>query len=95
MANTLLLKAFDMGYITNEQREKAEKYKRETGVNDETAVREMKLMSEDMILDVYVMIYRYPREQEPEITEDNFTKQFTYKQLTRYQDWDLRQKNQK
>lgn len=84
MANTLLLKAFDMGYITNEQREKAEKYKRETGVNDETAVREMKLMSEDMILDVYVMIYHYPKEQEPEVTEDNFVKQFTYKQLTRF-----------
>ena len=84
MANTLLSKAFEIGYISGIQREKAERYKRETGANDETAIREMKLLSEDDVLDIYVMIYHYTKETESELSDDSFAKQFTYKQLTRY-----------
>lgn len=81
MANTLLSKALEIGYITKEQKDKAEQYKKETGSNDETAVREMKLMTEDAILDVYATIYHYEKEIAPEIADDSFAKQFTYKQL--------------
>lgn len=84
MANTLLSKAAELGYITKEQQEKAEKYKKETGVGDEIAASEMKLLTEDKILDIYEKIYHYHRELEPEITDDSFVKQFSYKQLIRY-----------
>ena len=84
MANTLLSKAYESGYISKAQMEKAEKYKRETGVNDETAIREMKILSEDMILDMYENIYHYHKETDPDISDTAFPKQFTYKQLTRY-----------
>ena len=77
MANTLLSKAVEIGYISELQREKAEKYKRETGANDEIAIREMKLLSEDEVLDIYVMMYNYKKETETEFTDDSFAKQFT------------------
>ena len=84
MANTLLSKAVEIGYISELQREKAEKYKRETGTNDEIAIREMKLLSEDEVLDIYVMMYNYKKETEPEFTDDSFAKQFTYKHLSKH-----------
>jgi len=84
MANTLLSKAYESGYISKAQMEKAEKYKRETGVNDETAIREMKILSEDMILDMYENIYHYHKETDSDILDTAFPKHFTYKQLTRY-----------
>lgn len=84
MANTLLSKAVEIGYISELQREKAEKYKRETGTNDEIAIREMKLLSEDEVLDIYVMMYNYQKETEPGFTDDSFAKQFTYKHLSKH-----------
>lgn len=84
MANTLLSKAVEIGYISELQRENAEKYKRETGANDEIAIREMKLLSEDEVLDIYVMMYNYKKETEPEFTDDSFAKQFTYKHLSKH-----------
>ncbi|MCR4719088.1 MAG: GspE/PulE family protein [Firmicutes bacterium] len=84
MANTLLSKAFELEYITKEQFEKAEKYKKETGVGDETAASEMKLLTEENILDIYGKIYPYKVEKDPDISDESIAKQFEYKQLSRY-----------
>lgn len=61
MADTLLNSALKYGYITKEQKEKADVYKKETGVNDETAVRDMKLISEETILDIFKNIWIHDR----------------------------------
>ena len=53
MANTLLAKAVEVGYITEQQQENAEKYKKDTGVSDEVAILDMKLLPEEKILEIY------------------------------------------
>lgn len=84
MADTLLNAALKYGYITKEQKEKADVYKKETGANDETAVRDMKLISEETILDIYSKIYGYTTEIEPEISDTGIAENFEYTNLLRY-----------
>lgn len=84
MADTLLNLALKYGYITKEQKEKADVYKKETDANDETAVRDMKLISEETILDIYSKIYGYTTEIEPEISDTGIAESFEYTNLLRY-----------
>ena len=81
MADTLLNAALKYGYITKEQKEKADVYKKETGANDETAVRDMKLISEETILDIYSKIYGYTTEIEPEISDTGIAENFDISKL--------------
>ena len=53
MAISLIQYAYDSGIITKEQLEKAEQYKRETNVSEETAIRDMKLVTEERLLNIY------------------------------------------
>ena len=84
MANTLLAKAVEVGYITKQQQENAEKYKKDTGVSDEVAILDMKLLPEEKILEIYEKIYHYGIEQETEFSDESIASQFTYKQLKKY-----------
>lgn len=60
MANALLASAVSKGYITETQRKKAEKYKSETGVSEEIAIRDTKILNDEQIFDLYSYVYHYP-----------------------------------
>lgn len=68
---SLISNAVKFGYITAEQKIKAEKYKKETAQNDETVLRDMKLLSERDIYMLYSKMYRIPFETEFEAPDDN------------------------
>ena len=71
MNKSLISNAVKFGYITAEQKIKAEKYKQETAQNDETVLRDMKLLSERDIYMLYSKMYRIPFETEFEAQDDN------------------------
>ena len=81
MAVSLINFAFDMGVLSAEQKEKALSYKSETGANDETVIKDMKLLSDEMLLSVYNKIYGYPVEYEPEVQDKALAGQFKVKDL--------------
>lgn len=68
---SLIVNAAKFGYITAEQKIKAEKYKQETAQNDEAVLRDMKLLSERDIYILYSKMYKIPFETEIETPDDN------------------------
>ena len=52
MAVSLLNYAYDAGFISGEQKKKADNYKAETGASDENVIRDMKLMTEEKLAEV-------------------------------------------
>ena len=85
MAISLLNYAYDVGYITGEQKRKAEQYKSETGTSDETVLRDMKLITEEKLVELYQMIYGYETEYDPEKQDGILGKQFKRQDLLRYE----------
>lgn len=83
MAVSLIKYSFEVGMITREQMEKAERYKKETGVSDETAIKDMKLLNEEKLIQIYSGIYGYKAELEPEISDFTLALQFKKKDLMR------------
>lgn len=83
MAISLITYAYDIGAITEEQRAKAEQYKKETGANDETVIKDMKLLTEEKLIDIYSGIYNYKTELEPEISDRTLATQFKKRDLQR------------
>ena len=81
MAVSLINFAFDMGVLSAEQKEKALSYKSETGANDETVIKDMKLLSDEVLLSVYNKIYGYPMEYDPEAQDKALAGQFKVKDL--------------
>ena len=83
MAISLIKYSFDMGFITDEQRDKAERYKKETGASDETVVKDMKLVSDKKLLQIYKQMYGYKAELEPEVQGVSLASQFKKSDLER------------
>ena len=84
MADTLLGRAYSEGYITREEKFKVDAYKHEMGVGDDVAIKDLKLMSEEKILDIYSDIYGYPKDSEAELTDSSVAKMFQNKQLAQF-----------
>ena len=83
MAISLIKYSFEIGAISEEQRDKAERYKRETGVSDETVIKDMKLLSDEKLLQIYSKIYGYRAEFEPEVSDFTLATQFKKRDLQR------------
>ena len=81
---TLLNFACESGEITIRQKEKAERYKRETGANDETAIKDMKLMSEEQLISLYSKLYGYKADMDPDSQEIALARQFKRQDLQKY-----------
>lgn len=81
MASRLFKAALRLHYLTEEQLEKAEAYRAETGVSEAAALRDSKLMTEEKMLELYAALYGYPTEAEPEQPEDSLANNFTYTEL--------------
>lgn len=85
MAVSLLNYAYDAGFISGEQKKKADNYKAETGTSDENVIRDMKLMAEEKLVEVYQMIYGYEIEYEPDMPDYTLAKRFGRSDLLRYE----------
>lgn len=85
MAVSLLNYAYDAGFISGEQKKKADNYKAETGASDENVIRDMKLMTEEKLAEVYQMIYGYEAEYEPDMPDYTLAKRFRRSDLLRYE----------
>ena len=83
MAISLIKYSFEIGAITEEQREKAERYKKETGASDETVIKDMKLLSDERLIQIYSKIYGYKAELEPEVSDFTLATQFKKRDLQR------------
>ena len=83
MAISLIKYSFEIGAITEEQREKAERYKKETGASDETVIKDMKLLSDEKLIQIYSKIYGYKAELEPEVSDFTLATQFKKRDLQR------------
>ena len=72
MAKSILDYALENGLITDEQHEKAEHYRRESGANESTVLLDMKLLDEERLAVLYSQMYGYryikelPQEDLPE-----------------------------
>ena len=83
MAISLIKYAFDTGAITEEQRQKAERYKIETGASDETVIKDMKLIGDEKLIQMYSKIYGYKAELEPDVQNFTLASQFKKRDLQR------------
>lgn len=83
MAISIIKYAFETGAITEEQKNKAERYKKETGSSEETVIKDMKLISDERLIKIYSEIYGYKAEFEPEIQDFALARQFKKKDLQR------------
>ena len=83
MAVSLIKYSYETGVITEEQRDKAERYKKETGASDETVIKDMKLMSEEKLIQIYSKIYGYRAELDPEVQDFTLAGQFKKRDLQR------------
>ena len=81
MAMSLIKYAFSIGVLNEQQLTKAEQYKTETGSNDETVIRDMKLLSDEKLLKVYGSLYGYHTEYEVENKNAELAQQFKLRDL--------------
>lgn len=81
MAVSLIKYAFSIGVLNEQQLTKAEQYKTETGSNDETVIRDMKLLSDEKLLKVYGSLYGYHTEYEVENKDTELAQQFKLRDL--------------
>ncbi len=84
MANSLIENAYKYGYITDVQKKKAEDYKKEANVNDDTAIRETKIMTDNRLVELYSLIYGYPIEENIENIKYDLASEFKYSDLLKY-----------
>ena len=84
MANSLIENAYKYGYITDVQKKKAEDYKKEANVNDDTAIRETKIMTDNRLVELYSLIYGYPVEENIENIKYDLASEFKYTDLLKY-----------
>ena len=81
MAVSLIKYAYNIGALNNEQLKKAEQYKTETGSNDETVIKDMKLLSDERLLEVYGKLYGYAAEIDVEPQNAELAQQFKMREL--------------
>lgn len=71
MVKSVITNAFKYGYITEEQKIKAERYKAETGQSDDSVLRDAKILSEIQLYSLYSKMYKMPFEAEVAGVDDS------------------------
>lgn len=83
MVKSLIQAAFEFGYIDSVQKEKAERYKAETGQSDDSVIRDTKILSEEIIVKLYSKIYQMPVETLADISDRSIAQKINVKELYR------------
>ena len=83
MAKSLIDEALRLEYIDFMQREKADKYKKETGMSEDTVIRETKIMSDEALAKLYSDVYHIPIGKTEEIKDISLIQRLTAKELFR------------
>ena len=84
MFNSLIENAYKYGYITEDQKKKADNYKKEAKTNDDTAMQETKVITDEKLLELYSLIYGYPVEDNTQGINFDLASEFKYSDLSRY-----------
>lgn len=92
MAVSLIKYAYSIGTLNDEQLKKAEQYKNETGSNDETVIKDMKLLSDERLLEVYAKLYGYAAETDVEPQNTELAQQFKMRELKQNSFYPVRNK---
>ena len=93
MVKTLLGAAFELGFIDHMQKEKAEKYKEETGQSDDRVIRNTKILPEEKLIKLYSKFYRIPVESLAEINDKSIAHKINLKELYRLSFFPVAYKN--
>ena len=83
MVKSLIQATFEFGYIDSVQKEKAERYKAETGQSDDSVIRDTKILSEEIIVKLYSKIYQMPVETLADISDRSIAQKINVKELYR------------
>lgn len=92
MAVSLIKYAYSIGTLNDEQLKKAEQYKNETASNDETVIKDMKLLSDEGLLEVYAKLYGYAAETDVEPQNTELALQFKMRDLKQNSFYPVRNK---
>lgn len=82
MAKSILDYARENGLVTDEQYEKAERYRRESGANESTVLLDMKLLDEERLAVLYSQMYGYRYIKE--LPQEDLPEAFEYGELAKY-----------
>jgi len=93
VAKSLLNAAFELGYINQMQKEKAEKHKAETWQSDDSVIRETKILSEEALVKLYSTIYKMPEENISDETDTSIAQKINVKELYRLSFFPVRMKD--
>lgn len=83
MAKSLIDEALRLEYIDFIQREKADKYKKETGMSEDTVIRDTKIMSDETLSKLYGDVYHLPLGKTEEIKDISLIQRLNVKELFR------------
>ena len=83
MAESIFKAALRLGYIDEVQKEKAEKYKIETGLSEDSVIRDTKIISDEAIVKLYSDVYHIPIGEIKEIKDTSLMQRLNPKDMHR------------
>ena len=83
MAESIFKAALRLGYIDDVQKAKAEKYKMETGLSEDSVIRDTKIISDEAIVKLYSDVYHIPIGEIKEIKDTSLMQRLNPKDMHR------------
>ena len=83
MAESIFKAALRLGYIDEVQKAKAEKYKMETGLSEDSVIRDTKIISDEAIVKLYSDVYHIPIGEIKEIKDTSLMQRLNPKDMHR------------
>ena len=83
MAESIFKAALRLGYIDEVQKAKAEKYKMETGLSEDSVIRDTKIISDEAIVKLYSDVYHIPMGEIKERKEPSLMQRLNPKDMHR------------
>ena len=83
MAESIFKAALRLGYIDEVQKAKAEKYKMETGLSEDSVIRDTKIISDETIVKLYSDVYHIPIGEIKEIKDTSLMQRLNPKDMHR------------
>ena len=83
VVKSLLKAAFELGFIDTVQKDKAERYKAETGLSDDNVIRDTKILSEEKLTKLYSKVYHMPLETLADVSDISIAQKINIRELYR------------
>ena len=92
MAESIFKAALRLGYIDEVKKAKAEKYKMETGLSEDSVIRDTKIISDEAIVKLYSDVYHIPIGEIKEIKDSSLMQRLNPKDMHRLFFFPLKEK---